>query len=291
MGLIDRWGRSHRGVCMDTQEVPQHAEMADVVRLVEALQRQVDEQQAIIQRLIAQQPVPAPAATVSAVSAAPSDGPKAGSGSGAVSRRSLMRLLGGGAAAGVAAVGTGALAASPAAAAPGNPLIIGVSNSAGASITALTGNASPNSATFASYNNSNDRGIGIYGVSGSPSKSTVLAAGVIGSSSVFNGVMGVSDSSSGVHGNGPYGVTGQSVSGIGVYAFCSEGVGLLADAGSKEVAGRFQGGRAQLHLVPSTVAGVPKTGTHKVGELYLDKIGALYLCKKAGTPGTWKVLG
>jgi hypothetical protein len=66
-------------------------------------------------------------------------------------------------------------------------------------------------------------------------------------------------------GSGP-GVEGKSTSGYGVQA---------------------QGGLAPLLLTPAVTAGAPTTGTHAVGELYVDANGVVFSCQAAGAPGTW----
>jgi hypothetical protein len=56
----------------------------------------------------------------------------------------------------------------------------------------------------------------------------------------------------------------------------------------KGTAGRggvFSGGPAQVQLVPGTGASHPKDG--KTGDLYADKTGRLWFCKKGGTTATW----
>jgi hypothetical protein len=52
--------------------------------------------------------------------------------------------------------------------------------------------------------------------------------------------------------------------------------------------GLFEGGKAQLRLVPATTAGKPTTGAHTKGEIYMDSAGSLFVCTASGTPGTWK---
>jgi hypothetical protein len=49
--------------------------------------------------------------------------------------------------------------------------------------------------------------------------------------------------------------------------------------------GVFSGGPAQVQLVPGTGASHPKDG--KRGDLYADKTGRLWFCKKSGTTATW----
>jgi len=47
------------------------------------------------------------------------------------------------------------------------------------------------------------------------------------------------------------------------------------------------GGLAPILLEPSGTTGPPTTGTHALGELYVDADGVQYRCAAAGTPGTW----
>ena len=42
-----------------------------------------------------------------------------------------------------------------------------------------------------------------------------------------------------------------------------------------------------MKLVPGDTAGRP-SGAHTKGEIYMDKAGALFVCTKGGTPGTWR---
>jgi hypothetical protein len=67
----------------------------------------------------------------------------------------------------------------------------------------------------------------------------------------------------------------------------SIGVQGSATQGTGGVGGRFAGSRAPLLLVPATTTGAPSTGTHGVGELFVDAAGNLYYCRTAGSPGTW----
>ncbi|MEJ7655126.1 MAG: hypothetical protein WKH64_18215 [Chloroflexia bacterium] len=34
--------------------------------------------------------------------------------------------------------------------------------------------------------------------------------------------------------------------------------------------------------------GKPTTGAHLIGELFLDRAAALWICTASGTPGTWR---
>ena len=52
--------------------------------------------------------------------------------------------------------------------------------------------------------------------------------------------------------------------------------------------GHFRGVTAPLRLEPSRSQGPPNSGTHLVGEFYIDNQGVLYFCVASGTPGTWK---
>jgi hypothetical protein len=107
----------------------------------------------------------------------------------------------------------------------------------------------------------------------------------------------------GVTGAGAYGVFGQSITsrpgfhgvwgisstGVGTGVFGEGKVGVRGKAmNSTGYAGVFEGGKAQLRLVPSTTYGKPTTGAHLKGELYLDRNVNLWLCTANGTPGTWK---
>lgn len=91
------------------------------------------------------------------------------------------------------------------------------------------------------------------------------------------GVIGMNGESDGVRGEGKTGVRGVSQTGQGVFGEGGTGYG-----------GIFKGARAQLRLTPTGRIGKPTTGYHQIGELYLDKVGALFLCTAAGTPGTWR---
>jgi hypothetical protein len=93
------------------------------------------------------------------------------------------------------------------------------------------------------------------------------------------GVVGLGTGSTGA------GVLGRNSSGIGVRGEGNNGVHGKATGG---YGGLFEGGKAQLRLVPKTTVGKPTTGTHTKGEIYLDSAGTLFVCTANGTPGTWK---
>jgi hypothetical protein len=81
------------------------------------------------------------------------------------------------------------------------------------------------------------------------------------------GVLGRNNDSSGVRGEGVNGVQGKATSGYG---------------------GLFEGGKAQLKIVPKGSVGKPTSGAHTKGEVYMDSAGALFVCMAGGTPGTWR---
>lgn len=76
-----------------------------------------------------------------------------------------------------------------------------------------------------------------------------------------------------------YGVAGDSAQGVGVSGESTSGYG-----------GQFKGGKAQLRLIPGSVAGKPTSGTHTKGEVYMDSKGTLFVCTAGDgtTVGTWK---
>jgi hypothetical protein len=103
--------------------------------------------------------------------------------------------------------------------------------------------------------------------------------GVIGDAAGSSGVgvLGRHTLGTGVRGEGKTGVHGKATSGNGVFGESGSGYGAV-----------LKGGRAAIRLVPATTVGKPTTGNHQIGELYLDKVGTLFICTVAGTPGTWK---
>jgi len=148
---------------------------------------------------------------------------------------------------------------------------------------------------------------GMIGVSSHAGSSGVRGTntnniGVLGEGAV--GIKGTSSKSNytaivGEH-TGPvgYGVLGQGTGlGIGVVgrnnageAMRGEGrIGIYAKSTTTGgYGGVFEGGKAQLRLVPNSTAGKPTSGTHSKGELVLDSAAALWICVVGGTPGVWK---
>ena len=137
-----------------------------------------------------------------------------------------------------------------------------------------------------------------YGVHGQGPRVGVLGTGNQGygvrGKGKFGGVSG--DGESGVEGHttarGGYGVRGEgSAIGTGVFGrslgngFSGvRGVGLNLGYG-----GTFQGGKAQLRLIPGSAAGEP-TGAHEKGEIYLDSDATLWICEASGNPATWRAV-
>lgn len=134
------------------------------------------------------------------------------------------------------------------------------------------------------YGSNNGGGFGVAGnTTSAVSTDLVLArAGVFGrNNGTGAGVLGLSinGDGDGVRGTGKVGVHGTSASGNGVLGEGGTGYG-----------GVFKGAKSQIRLTPTGRIGKQTTGAHQVGELYLDKVGALYICTVAGTPGTWKTV-
>src|SRR5437764_10280581 len=98
-------------------------------------------------------------------------------------------------------------------------------------------------------------------------------AGVAGRASGFPGVAGASDTGAGVYGasTSGSGIRGKRGTGAGVSGQSSGGYGVQA-----------AGGKAQLYLVPASSAGAPASGSHSLGEVFLDRTGSLFVCVAAG---------
>ena len=142
--------------------------------------------------------------------------------------------------------------------------------------------------------NSSPEGYGVWGKNDT---------GVVGRGA---GVLGTG--ADGVLGRGQiHGVAGVSLTrdntyvGIGVYGQSEVGPGVAAISSATDrfgavdgialregYGGRFQGGKAQLMLVPGQTAGVPTAGDHRKGEIYMDLAADLWVCVGDGAPGTWK---
>jgi hypothetical protein len=172
-------------------------------------------------------------------------------------------------------------------------------------------------------NYASDRAYGVSGYKGDPNIGG--GAGVYGENVKGDGVQGVSNfGGSGVYGQGRTGVRGESSAqeGVGVRGetagdstrgvfgrttgFNGQGVsgeglngtGVLG-TGKTGVAGispgtgyggYFEGGKAQLRIMPSLESGRPTTGSHFKGEIYMDTAGTLFVCIGTGIPGKWRRL-
>lgn len=62
---------------------------------------------------------------------------------------------------------------------------------------------------------------------------------------------------------------------------------LIAVTNGTGCAIQAEGGRAQLYLKPAAAAGAPTSGSHLLGDIFMDSAGALHTCTSSGTPGTW----
>jgi hypothetical protein len=171
------------------------------------------------------------------------------------SRRGVLKLAG--AAAGAAAI---AVAARPqsAAAADGDPILIGVITNQSSSTTRAQTSAASGGAGFEFQTGS------VY----SPGQANFPCA--------LAGWTETEGFPSGV-----YGYTETAAAGFGIVGW-GEGP---ASSGAF-----LRGTKANALLEAAGVAGPSRTGAHVAGELIEDATGALWLCVKAGTPGTWRKL-
>ena len=134
------------------------------------------------------------------------------------------------------------------------------------------------------------------GYSGVSGKHTGQGYGVVGDGAGPDnaGVLGRNSTGHGVRGEGSPGVVGiNSAAGAGagslhviagVLGRSTSGPGVH---GAGNYGGQFEGGSAQLRLVPGSSAGQPATGAHTIGEIYMDSAAALWVCVASGNPGTW----
>lgn len=137
------------------------------------------------------------------------------------------------------------------------------------------------------------RGTDGYGVVGIATGKAGSSGGVAGHNYYTGpGVQGrsINNDGDGVLGEGKQGVHGKSFTagGNAVWGQASGEARGVAGTSPGGYGGFFQGGKAQIRLVPATITGRPRTGTHEIRELFLDKVGTLYICTATGTPGTWK---
>jgi hypothetical protein len=222
---------------------PIEARMAQLERLVRGQQDVIAQQQERIEQLEGRP----------AVESAHTDTPSGPLG--ASSRRTLLKLGGAAAAAGVAAAAVSALEMAHPSTAQAQSLV-------------------DNPGNFSSS---------------VPSTPAVMAAGTAGAM----GVSATSDISQAVLGQstGGAGVEGDSTNNNGVVGRSSTVAGVAGNSTSN-YGGSFQGGLAPLFLKPASAlgGGPPSSGTHQRGELYVDALGALWFCTTSGTNGTWVLL-
>jgi len=96
------------------------------------------------------------------------------------------------------------------------------------------------------------------------------------------------DASSGGLGNAVLGLVTNTASAAAAVAGSHLGGGAAVEGTSSQGYGlSAQGGLAPLFLTPSIASGAPTSGTHAVGEIYVDSDAVLYVCNVAGTPGNW----
>lgn len=209
----------------------------------------------------------------------------------ATDRRGLLKGAGIAAGAAAAALGASVATASPAAAANGDPLTLGVTNNQASSAT-KSSNASSNTHPFQFVD---DPGV---------------------SASTANGFASLTGASSAI----PFGVAGfHTGNGVGVYGEAAgvdsvavrangASTGVLAAGGTYgvdvivapgnstgvRVSGALRGVYAGSCIFPLSLApsnsgtGAPSGSTAALlGDVYADSNGVLYYCTAAGTPGTW----
>jgi hypothetical protein len=179
------------------------------------------------------------------------------------SRRRLLRTLALGAAGAAAAGAAVAVGDSgTAAAADGDPLLVGTTNAHTSATNVNYGGATQ----AASFNiQSGDQ--------------TAANDGILNGLFANAGttLLGVASG----NGNQNIGITGWSKKPLGTGV-----VGFTGGAGA--YGGEFFGGLAEVRLRPGGEAPITLTNAHAVGELYEDATGELWLCTAAGSPGTWR---
>ncbi len=177
------------------------------------------------------------------------------------------------------------------------PAVLGTNTGGGAGVKGDSGpNGAPSHGAVEGSNNSgsgygvwgNANNVGIYGtgflgVHGEGSHTGVLAISKPGSTTNQGAGIQASHTS-----QGP-GVLADSEGGPGLQArsFGGTSGAVYGKHSAQGYGGLFEGGRAQLKLVPGDTAGRP-SGAHTKGEIYMDSKAALFVCVKGGTPGAWR---
>ena len=196
------------------------------------------------------------------------------------SRRGVLKL------AGAAAVGAVAVAvagsATPAAAATGGPMNIGLSNNAtvasdttflfGGGLGVIVDTNAVTDAGISSY------GAALFGRNVATNVDAIVRAGVLGMSSQGN-LSSAPPTSHGVVGL----AYGPNTKGSGVYGNSTSTVTTSAG-----VMARSTGGPS-VQLVP-VASGAPTAGAWTIGALQPDIAGNLWYCVENGVPGTWRNL-
>jgi hypothetical protein len=200
------------------------------------------------------------------------------------SRRSLLKIGGVAAAAGVVAAAADMVARPPTARAAGVQWATGT-------VSADTETLVKPSSTSYPSNDILQIQLGTGSVySPAPLKAGITAydttgvnMGVYGSSSSGYGLVGVTDTGAGATGAGLKG--GAASSGTGVLGNSGSGIGVQGNS-SSGIGGSFSGGQAPLALGLAGAGGPPTTGAHVAGEIYADANGILWVCNRSGNFST-----
>lgn len=193
----------------------------------------------------------------------------------ATSRRKLLKRLAGAAIASVAVSSLGQ--ASPAEAATGNSLIIGQTNLP-SFVNDTTRLNNPSATTLAPS---------LFYVANASTVSMPPFPLAINSRAAIIGVTSGTDNSADAYKVGVAGSSDAAVGfGAGVYGYNPTGYAIRGDS-TNGYGGGFNGGLAQIRLIPSSNTGKPNSGTHSVGEFYVDSGGTIFYCVSGGTPGNW----
>lgn len=137
-------------------------------------------------------------------------------------------------------------------------------------------------------------GIGVGGTSGSSDGVRAVSTSGTGvtaqseSGSAIVAIAHVAPAVDATSDSGP-GITAQSGSGSAIIA-TSTGAVAISAASETTVGADFRGATAAVRLHPTATAGPPTAEAHKKGELLVDAGGRLWICTRAGTPGTWRQL-
>ncbi len=119
-------------------------------------------------------------------------------------------------------------------------------------------------------------------VAGATSKAATV---VVTNSGTGPALRTTTGSGSGLSGTGC--VVGDSHAGTGVLGLSDGGDGVRGHSKAGR-GGNFAGGAAQLKLTPGPLASHPVPG--ETGDLYCDRTGRLWFCKKGGANASWKLV-